>query len=219
MNKKTIYQVIVDQSGSMTGSEKQVVDGFNEKTQAVKNILKDFPNQEIVMGLRFFNTIVDNNTVDFKPVNQIEPLSIHTYNPNGGTALLDAIGKSIYDIKTKFGHEIEENLATVVLIIITDGYENTSRFYTYPDIRRMINELEASEKWNFNFIGADLDAMEASKNFGIHHQAQMSISKEVYASFCATNFEKAARNYASEKSMDRKSSGFFSIFDKKDLRK
>jgi hypothetical protein len=219
MNKKTIYQVIVDQSGSMSGSEKQVVDGFNEKTQAVKNIQKDFPNQEIVMGLRFFNTIVDNNTVDFKPVNQIEPLSIHTYNPNGGTALLDAIGKSIYDIKTKFGHEIEENLATVVLIIITDGYENTSRFYTYPDIRRMINELEATEKWNFNFIGADLDAMEASKNFGIHHQAQMSISKEEYAAFCANNFEKAARNYASEKSMDRKSSGFFSIFDKKDLRK
>ena len=156
--------------------------------------------------------------VRFNNVNTIAPLNREVYRPDGCTALLDAIGKSIYDIKTQFGHEIEENLATVVLIIITDGYENASRFYTYGDIQRMVKELEATEKWNFTFMGADLDAMSVSQNIGFSKDSYLSFSKENYADVNNTYFNAAARHYAESKKSGTRSSGFFSIFNKKDLR-
>jgi len=105
-----------------------------------------YPDQEIVMGLRFFDHNVDNNVADYRLVNDLLPLSLHDYQVKGSTALLDAIGKSIYDIKTRFGHQITNEDTSVVMIIITDGHENASRMYTYEDIRRMVSELEATEK-------------------------------------------------------------------------
>ncbi len=65
MNKKTIYQMIVDQSGSMTGSESQVIEGFNGQLKSIQTIQKEFPNQELVMGLRFFNSQVDRYAIPF----------------------------------------------------------------------------------------------------------------------------------------------------------
>ena len=218
MNKKTIYQMIVDQSGSMTGSESQVIEGFNGQLKSIQTIQKEFPNQELVMGLRFFNSQVDRNAIPFNNVNTIAALNRELYRPDGGTALLDAIGKSIYDIKTQFGHEIEENQASVVLIIITDGYENASRFYTYGDIQRMVKELEATEKWNFTFMGADLDAMSVSQNMGFNKDSYLSFSKDKYAEVNNSYFDAAARDYAEKKSSGTSSNGFFSIFNKKDLR-
>jgi hypothetical protein len=218
MNKKTIYQMIVDQSGSMTGSESQVIEGFNGQLKSIQTIQKEFPNQELVMGLRFFNSQVDRNAIPFNNVNTIAALNRELYRPDGGTALLDAIGKSIYDIKTQFGHEIEENQASVVLIIITDGYENASLFYTYGDIQRMVKELEATEKWNFTFMGADLDAMSVSQNMGFNKDSYLSFSKDKYAEVNNSYFDAAARDYAEKKGSGTSSKGFFSIFNKKDLR-
>jgi hypothetical protein len=218
MNKKTIYQMIVDQSGSMSGLESQVIEGFNGQLKSIQTIQKEFPDQELIMGLRFFNSQVERNAVPFNNVSTIAPLTREVYRPDGCTALLDAIGKSIYDIKTQFGHEIEENLASVVLIIITDGYENASRFYTYGDIQRMVKELEATEKWNFTFMGADLDALEVSQNIGFNKDSYLSFSKQNYSEVNNAYFDAAARHYAQSKKSGDRSIGFFSIFNKKDLR-
>ena len=210
--------MIVDQSGSMSGLESQVIEGFNGQLKSIQTIQKEFPDQELIMGLRFFNSQVERNTVPFNNVNTIAPLTREVYRPDGCTALLDAIGKSIYDIKKQFGHEIEENLASVVLIIITDGYENASRFYTYGDIQRMVKELEATEKWNFTFMGADLDALEVSQNIGFNKDSYLSFSKENYSDVNNAYFDAAARHYAQSKKSGDRSIGFFSIFNKKDLR-
>jgi hypothetical protein len=48
MNKKTIYQMIVDQSGSMTGSESQVIEGFNGQLKSIKTIQKEFLDQDLI---------------------------------------------------------------------------------------------------------------------------------------------------------------------------
>ena len=210
--------MIVDQSGSMSGLESQVIEGFNGQLKSIQTIQKEFPDQELIMGLRFFNSKVERNTVPFNNVNTIAPLTREVYRPDGSTALLDAIGKSIYDIKTQFGHEIEENLASVVLIIITDGYENASRFYNYGDIQRMVKELEATEKWNFTFMGADLDALEVSQNIGFNKDSYLSFSKVNYSEVNNAYFDAAARHYAQSKKSGDRSKGFFSIFNKKDLR-
>ena len=219
MKKRTIYQLIIDRSGSMAGMERQVVSGYNEQLQAAQGIQRKYPDQEIIMGLRFFDEHVGNNIADFRLVDQLLPLSMHDYQLGGTTALLDAIGKSIYDIKTRFGHQIMNEDTSVVVIIITDGYENASRMYTYEDIRRMVTELEATEKGSFTFMGAGLDAIGASQAFGINPENTLSFDKSDYARVSKQYFEQAAESYASSKERNIKSNNFLSIFSVKDIRK
>ncbi|NBO61137.1 MAG: hypothetical protein EBU82_09230 [Flavobacteriia bacterium] len=219
MKKRTLYQMVIDQSGSMQGSEHQVIVGFNEHLQSMKSTQEKYPEQEIIMSLKFFNNEVGPNTVNFEPVSQCHELSRHHYHPTGSTALLDAIGKSIYDIKTKFGSEIHANGTTVVFIIITDGHENASRMYTFDDIQRMIGELEATENWNFTFMGADLDAINAASRYGIQANSTISFDKSDYARVSRDYLSRASEDYAQKKQQGEKPNGFFDIFDKKDLRK
>jgi hypothetical protein len=203
----------------MAGMERQVVSGYNEQLQAAQGIQRKYPDQEIIMGLRFFDEHVGNNIADFRLVDELLPLSMHDYQLDGTTALLDAIGKSIYDIKTRFGHQIMNEDTSVVVIIITDGYENASRMYTYEDIRRMVTELEATEKWSFTFMGADLDAIGASQAFGINPENTLSFDKSDYARVSKQYFEQAAESYASSKERNINSNNFLSIFSVKDIRK
>ena len=219
MKKRTVYQLIVDRSGSMAGMERHVVSGYNEQLQAAQGIQRKYLDQEIIMGLRFFDQTVGNNIADFKVVDELLPLSMHDYQLGGTTALLDAIGKSVYDIKTRFGHQIANEETSVVIIVMTDGYENASRMYTYEDIRRMVTELEATEKWSFTFMGADLDAIGASRSFGINPENTLSFDKNDYAQVSKQYFEQAAESYASSKERNIKSNNFLSIFSVKDIRK
>lgn len=134
MKKRTVYQLIIDRSGFMAGMGPQVVSGFIEQLQAAQGIQRKYPDQEIIMGLRFFDHTVGNNMADFKVVDELLPLSMSDYQVGGTTALLDAMGKSVYDIKTRFGHQIANEDTSVVIIVMTDGYENASRMYTYDDV-------------------------------------------------------------------------------------
>jgi hypothetical protein len=219
MKKRTIYQLIIDRSGSMDGMQHQVVTGYNEQLQVAKGIQVKYPSQELLMGLRFFDTHVGQNISDFRHVGELTELKRSDYVVNGSTALLDAIGKSVYDIKTRFGHQIMNENTSVVVIIITDGYENASRMYTYEDIRRMVTELEATEKWSFTFMGADLDAIGASQSFGINPENTLSFDKSDYARVSKQYFEQAAESYASSKERNINSNNFLSIFSVKDIRK
>ena len=218
MKKRTIYQMIVDQSGSMSGTENQVISGFNEQLQAMQSMQDKFPEQEIAISLKFFNENVGNNIKNCLPVKSCAPMVGADYRPHGSTALLDAIGKSIYDIKTQFGHAIGQEGTTVVFIIITDGYENASRMYTYEDIARMIKDLEATENWNFTFMGADLDAISASSRLGIDRNSTFSFDKSDYQRVSREVMGEAMEEYSRKKERGEKTKGFFTMFDKKDIR-
>ncbi len=215
-NKKTIYHFIIDKSGSMHGSETQTIAGFNTNLKTVQDLEIEFKEQEYAVYLTFFNDqvspIIQNSKAS--SVNSLSPIS---YIPSGSTALLDAIGKSIYDIKSIYGPEIEQDLASVVLIIITDGQENASRFYTYHDIARMIKELDATERWTFSFLGADLDAIHTSKMLNIRNENVMSFSKENYAGMM-NNVSDSMREYSKTKAEGTTKKDIFDIFKNKDIR-
>jgi len=197
-NKKTIYHFIIDKSGSMQGSETETIAGFNTNLKTVQDLETEFKEQEYAVSLTFFNDQVFPVIKNAKPTS-LNPLTTMSYMPSGSTALLDAIGKSIYDIKSVYGPEIEQDLASVVLIIITDGEENVSRFYTYNDIARMIKELDATERWTFSFLGADLDAIHTSRMLNIRNENVMSFSKENYECMMS-DVSDSMREYSKTKS-------------------
>jgi len=56
---------------------------------------------------------------------------------------------------------------SIEIYIITDGMENASREYSYDQIKRMIDRQKEKYGWEFIFLGANIDAIETAKRFGI----------------------------------------------------
>ena len=54
-----------------------------------------------------------------------------------------------------------------LFIITTDGYENASRRYDYETVRKMIEREKEQYGWEFMFIGANIDAVETAREYGI----------------------------------------------------
>ena len=215
-NKKTIYHFVVDQSGSMSGSEGPTIEGFNSQLKTLQELKKESPDNEYIVSVTYFEDEV-MDIVKFAPIEEIQLLSRENYRPGGMTALLDGIGKSIEAIRRKYDQEIREDLASVVIVILTDGGENASKFYTQNLIAETIKELDATGKWTFSFLGADLDAVSASDNLNIRRENIISFNKENYSGIM-DQMSSSIRNYESMKSAGNMKSNLFDDIDEKDQR-
>jgi hypothetical protein len=89
------------------------------------------------------------------------------YRPAGTTALLDAVGITVNELQGIVGSELVAGEASVVVVIITDGYENSSRKFSNDQVAGLIKELESTGKWTFSYIGATLDAVEVAGTLNI----------------------------------------------------
>jgi hypothetical protein len=216
-NKTTLYHFIVDQSGSMAGLEEQTIAGFNAQLKTIQDLKMELPDQSFLCSLTFFNGIVQDRIL-FQEVNALQPLSRDNYFPSSNTALLDAIGKSIYSIKHKFSNELMEDKISIVLVIITDGHENASRLYTYHDIAHMIKELDETGKWTFSFLGADFDAIHTSHMLNIRKENVINFSKSSYSGMME-DVSLSIRSYAEEKTKGNLKRDIFDIFSNKDKTK
>jgi uncharacterized protein YegL len=215
-NKKTIYHFVVDQSGSMSGSEEPTIEGFNSQLKTLQELKKESQDNEYIVSVTYFEDEV-MDIVKFAPIEEIQLLSRENYRPGGMTALLDGIGKSIEAIRRKYDQEIREDLASVVIVILTDGGENASKFYTRNLIAETIKELDATGKWTFSFLGADLDAVSASDNLNIRRENIISFNKENYSGIM-DQMSSSIRNYESMKSAGNMKSNLFDDIDEKDQR-
>jgi hypothetical protein len=177
----------------------------------------EFPDQQYLCSLTFFNHEVMDR-IQVGQVESIQPLSHHTYRPNGTTPLLDAIGKSIYGIKNRFGKELQNDEISIVLVIITDGHENASRLYSYHDVAYLIKQLDETGKWTFSFLGADFDAIHTSQMLNIRRENVMNFDKSDYMNMM-NDVSASIRNYASEKSSGNLKRDIFDIFRDKERRK
>lgn len=176
MEKKTIYHIILDQSGSMGDCIQSTISGFNEQLQKIEKMALEFPEQKILVGLTRFNSVVIP-TAFAQPVHTIKPLTTDSYIPNGSTALLDAIGTTCLRIENEFTEDLK-NDTTVIIAILTDGYENSSRRFSSRVVRNLIKELEGTGKWTFTYLGATIDAVETASALNIQKQNSRSIKKE-----------------------------------------
>lgn len=166
MNKRTYYQLILDRSGSMSSCIEQTVEGVNNQIHRIKEVAEKFPEQELFTSLTLFNHDVVQ-VWNRKTIEELKELSYSDYRPDGTTSLLDAIGFSIKSLQDSIGKEVAQNLASVVVVIITDGYENSSTTYQLNQINKIIDELEKTGKWTFSYIGTTIDTYEVASTLSI----------------------------------------------------
>lgn len=163
MKKDLVEMVfILDRSGSMQGLEKQTLDGFNELIGEQKTV----PGEAVVSTVLFNHTFdVLHNRLDIR---EVCPLSLNDYQVSGTTALLDAIGRAIDKIAKVHRYlPRSERPEKTVFVITTDGMENSSSDYSYSSIKRRIAHQKAHYDWEFIFLGANMDAIQTARRFGI----------------------------------------------------
>ena len=161
-NNITEIVFILDRSGSMAGLEKDTIGGFNAMIE----------KQKKTDGLAYISTVLFDNTSevihDRVPLHQMTPMTEEDYYVRGCTALLDAIGGAIKHISNVHRYARPEDVPGKTLFVITtDGMENASRHYTADKVKTMIKNRKDGFGWEFLFLGANIDAVEAAGRIGI----------------------------------------------------
>lgn len=161
-NNLTEMVFILDMSGSMSDLASDTIGGYNSLIEEQKKQAGDANITTVLFDDRY---IILHDRVDIKKVN---PLTSSEYCPRGLTAMLDAVGRTINSIGEKLAATPEaERPGNVVVTIITDGYENSSKEYTWKAVQDMIKEQREKYSWVFTFIGANIDTKTVSESLGI----------------------------------------------------
>ena len=141
------------------------------------------------------------------PVNQAS-INWEQLYPDGMTALNDAIGESIHYLNKKVGAALSDADADVIMLIMTDGHENSSKQYSPTAIKTLMETCERSGKWNFLFLGAGLEVTAVTDAYARGDKNAMSFSKDNFAaSFKVVNQELA--DYVKLKEQNQKKTKFF----------
>jgi len=169
MKDLTDIVVVLDRSGSMADRCTDAIGGFNalvldqrrETGDAVLTLVQFDHEYEVCFTA--------------KPIRDVALLTDATYVPRGSTALLDAIGRTITDTGARLRALPEaERPSKVVLVIITDGYENASQTFTKGRVNDMLAHQRDVYKWIALFIGTNQDAIAEAGKFGIPATHAMS---------------------------------------------
>lgn len=151
---KTFMVVILDRSGSMESKQSDVIGGYNRFLQDQKAL----PDPCRIFGTSF-------NT-DFSIMQPIAPIQaaveLHrgNYIVGGSTALLDAFMHTVMQAEKE--KQADER---VLVLIITDGEENSSRETTYEKVAEMVKAKEALGDWTFTYLGVSLDKWHRQSGF------------------------------------------------------
>ena len=155
---------ILDKSASMAGVTSDTIGGFNKflKDQKEEEGKATFTLYQFASG-----SIMVHNAIDIK---EVEELTNKNYIADGhSTSLLDAVGKAINETGKRLREMNDKDRpAKVIVVIQTDGQENSSHEFTWQRIQEMIKHQEDKYSWKFVFLGANLAAAEQADMMGIH---------------------------------------------------
>lgn len=166
---------ILDRSGSMSNLAADTIGGYNSfieqqksksGTAEVTTVLFDDQYEKI------------SDAVDLQKVPE---LTSAEYFARGTTALLDATGRTLIETLSRMEREkICPAKRRVLVLIMTDGYENASKEFTKAKVKSLVEATQKEYDWNYVFIGANIDAAAEAGGIGIdrRHAAQYAPTRE-----------------------------------------
>jgi uncharacterized protein YegL len=157
--------LVVDMSGSMGGVWDATLAGMNQYISDLKN-----QEGETLFSLTAFDTVFEQWHIA-EPVQKIPHIGKDRYSPRGMTALYDAIANTIVQTEARLNTQGRQD-EKVLVVIITDGLENSSQDYALENNGRrrlfeLVQRYEAKGNWTFSYIGADVDAYAEAGAIGV----------------------------------------------------
>lgn len=178
VNPKWVNLVFcIDRSGSMYGSEEDVIGGFKKVIEEQKAI-KD---GKVTVSLFTFNEDVKEEYLGMD-INEIPTFEYSTY---GSTAMNDGIGQAITKVgqwlyeKDSKGEEMPSN---TMVVIMTDGMENASKEYSLKQIKEMIKEQQDRYSWSFIFQGSDVTTSKDADAYDVKYKTFTS-KKDLFKNY------------------------------------
>jgi len=107
-------------------------------------------------------------------VQQAPFLDGNNYKPKGWTAMYDAIGITLQNVRERFSKEGKPD--KVIVLIMTDGQNNVNIDFNKEKVLETIKELREKEKWGFVFIGANIDAFQEGGSIGVSKGSTLAYS-------------------------------------------
>lgn len=150
----TSVSFLLDESGSMSSKVIEAINGFNSYLDKLKK-----EKGKISFSLTKFNTNC-NIVHDSIELSKVKPITSSNYIPNGFTALHDAVGNTVDALNKKKADRY-------LVIILTDGEENSSKKFSKQAIVELIQFKEKLGNWTFVYLGSTADAWATASNLGI----------------------------------------------------
>ena len=171
---------VIDESGSMYSSINDVVGGFKKIIEEQKANTTG----TCAVSLYTFENEVHKHFV-LKDVNEID--SELTYSPGGSTSLNDAVGTAIDEIGKVLSEMNESDRpASNLVVIMTDGGENSSKEYKIAQVREKIKHQTDKYNWTFMYLGADITTSAIADSLGVTYRGY-STKKNLESNYSLLN--------------------------------
>lgn len=145
------------------------LDGTLEGTgQYIADLQKEYKKNpekgEILFSLTIFDTVFEPWLID-QPIQDVDLKILQKYQPRGNTALYDAIGLTTMEVEQRLAESDPDG--AVLVVVMSDGDENSSRQFNRWSINSFIKEREARGNWTYVYLGANVDAPAVAAAMGM----------------------------------------------------
>lgn len=170
VTNSALIAVVLDRSGSMENIRQDTIGGFNAFLEEQRKV----PGR-CLFTLAQFDTVYEIVAHNI-PLTDAQPLTRNTFVPRGGTALLDAMGRTLNTLEQDLA-ELEKTSnkpEKIYFVVITDGEENQSHEFTRDQVFKMIADRRQNSAWEFIFLASNQDAIQAGGSYGFAAGSSMS---------------------------------------------
>jgi Mg-chelatase subunit ChlD len=179
---------ILDRSGSM---------GERGKAEAAIGGINHFTDEQAEQEGKCTATLVQFDTQEpyevvysMQAIDAVERRDPSNFRPRGGTPLLDCIGAAITTELAAIESMHDADQPGLVLVnVLTDGEENSSREWTLDRIRTLLQEVQ-DKGWKVMYTGAGIDAFADAQRLGLAAGTVAQVgghAKGVQASYAASS--------------------------------
>lgn len=144
---KNYVAIVLDRSGSMHSIRHETIQAFNGMVDEIRERSAQEGQDTAVTFVTFANQArVEFFNADSKTLRPLTPAS---YVPDGMTALFDGVGETIKSFQAV--RDANDQNVSFLVLVVTDGGENSSEVYVAADIAKMLRETQATDRWSFVF--------------------------------------------------------------------
>jgi hypothetical protein len=160
--QKVLISFIQDRSGSMSTVWAETLNGFKTYIRDMQADQQKDDEVEYLFSLTTFDTQVETPYIG-KPIAEVDGDELKNHGPRGTTALYDAVGKTLQK------HDDDKNLVfdKAIVVIVTDGEENSSREYSKEAVHAAIDDRIKRGNWSFTYLGTQPETWNEAQSIGV----------------------------------------------------
>jgi len=175
--------ILLDRSGSMRSMWDEAIGSINGYVKALS------PDTNVFLAT--FDT--DYTVLRSTKVGYWEDVSSTEIEPRGNTRLFDSAARIMH-------RAIDDGAEKTVVVVMTDGEENSSQNFKQADVKALAKVLE-NKNWELIFLGANFDKVgDVAKNFGVGFDKFTNITNGNMREYMGTTLAASTQAYASGKS-------------------